>query len=197
MFESASTLHLINAQVAFIGCQFSGNVHDEFDAPKEVIYAGFGASLSMVGCKFGQTGSPLTGDCALRLSEGHISVDMVGCTAFVSPENGPYASGFFRDLIPPVGRDPNVVRQFSSRMEAAGSRLCNQGKFTSILPQLTYEIPHGLAASPDTDSGTILVTPGSADAKGDFNVTADQTKIYVTYAVAPASVNLRWYAQVL
>jgi len=58
-----------------------------------------------------------------------------------------------------------------------------------------FTIAHGLAAAP----GTVTVTPGHADAKGDFHVTVDATNITVTYATAPASgtnnVVLNWRAQ--
>jgi hypothetical protein len=60
----------------------------------------------------------------------------------------------------------------------------------------TFNIPHGLMASPNL--GQIQITRGSAGANGRFHVTADATNITVTYATAPASgtnnVVLYWEA---
>jgi len=60
----------------------------------------------------------------------------------------------------------------------------------------TFTIPHGLASTPTK----YYVTPASADARGDFHVTADGTNLTVTYSTAPPSgtdnVVLVWYAEV-
>lgn len=62
--------------------------------------------------------------------------------------------------------------------------------------QTVFNIAHGLAVAPTVYN----VTPGHADAKGDFYVTADATNLIVTYGTAPASgtnnVVLRWRASV-
>jgi hypothetical protein len=59
-----------------------------------------------------------------------------------------------------------------------------------------FAIAHGLVAAPSK----VLVTPGSADARGAFHVTADAANIYVNYATPPPAgtnnVVLYWYAEV-
>jgi len=59
-----------------------------------------------------------------------------------------------------------------------------------------FKIEHGLVSTPSK----VLVTPMSADAAGDFYVTADDTYIYVNYKSAPPSgtdnVKLNWCAEV-
>lgn len=60
----------------------------------------------------------------------------------------------------------------------------------------TFQIAHGLVKAPSK----VLVTPMSADASGDFYVTADATYIYVNYLSAPSAgtnnIVLSWYAEV-
>jgi nitrous oxidase accessory protein NosD len=62
--------------------------------------------------------------------------------------------------------------------------------------QTIFTIPHGLATTPKT----VIVTPGSADAIGNFYVTVDATNITVTYTTAPPSgtnnIILYWRAEV-
>jgi len=59
-----------------------------------------------------------------------------------------------------------------------------------------FKIEHGLVSTPSK----VLVTPMSADAAGDFYVTADADYIYINYSSAPASgtdnVKVSWYAEV-
>ncbi|RLF78872.1 hypothetical protein DRN38_06665, partial [Thermococci archaeon] len=59
-----------------------------------------------------------------------------------------------------------------------------------------FSIAHGLVKAPSK----VLVTPMSADAAGDFYVTADDTYIYINYSTAPPSgtdnVKVSWYAEV-
>jgi len=59
-----------------------------------------------------------------------------------------------------------------------------------------FKIAHGLVKAPSK----VLVTPMTADAAGDFYVTADDTYIYINYSTAPASgtdnVKVSWYAEV-
>ena len=59
-----------------------------------------------------------------------------------------------------------------------------------------FSIAHGLVSTPSK----VLVTPMTADAAGDFYVTADDTYIYVNYNTAPAAgtdnIKLSWYAEV-
>jgi len=74
----------------------------------------------------------------------------------------------------------------------------NSGKATFSGDGTTtqFKIAHGLVSKPSK----VLVTPASADAAGDFYVTADDTYIYVNYLSAPPSgtdnVVLCWYAEV-
>ena len=60
----------------------------------------------------------------------------------------------------------------------------------------TFQIPHGLVSTPNYWS----VTPASADACGDFYVTADGTNLTVTYTSAPPAgtdnIVLKWSAEV-
>ena len=60
----------------------------------------------------------------------------------------------------------------------------------------SFNISHGLVSTPST----YVVSPASADAKGEFYVTADSTYITVNYTSAPPSgtdnVKLTWYAEV-
>jgi hypothetical protein len=59
-----------------------------------------------------------------------------------------------------------------------------------------FQIPHYLAKAPSF----AVVTPGSADARGNFYVIYDAYNIFVEYATAPPAgtnnVVLRWYAEV-
>jgi len=59
-----------------------------------------------------------------------------------------------------------------------------------------FKVAHGLVKAPKT----VVVTPASPDAAGDFYVTWDDTYIYVNYKTAPPSgtdnVKLSWYAEV-
>jgi len=59
-----------------------------------------------------------------------------------------------------------------------------------------FKIAHGLFKAPSK----VLVTPMTADATGDFYVTADDTYIYINYKTAPASgtdnIKVSWYAEV-
>lgn len=59
-----------------------------------------------------------------------------------------------------------------------------------------FTIAHGLMKAPSK----VIVVPASADASGDFYVTADATNIYVNYKSAPpagtANVVLYWWAEV-
>ncbi|WP_290725705.1 hypothetical protein [Archaeoglobus sp.] len=59
-----------------------------------------------------------------------------------------------------------------------------------------FSIAHSLVSTPSK----VLVTPMTADAAGDFYVTADDTYIYINYSSAPASgtdnVKVSWYAEV-
>jgi hypothetical protein len=58
-----------------------------------------------------------------------------------------------------------------------------------------FQISHGLAGTPKT----VVVTAGSADARGNFYVIYDAYNIFVVYATAPPAgtnnVVLRWYAK--
>jgi len=60
----------------------------------------------------------------------------------------------------------------------------------------SFSWAHGLVGTPSV----VVVTAASADAAGDFHVTADATNITITYAAAPAAgtdnVVLWWYAEV-
>ena len=59
-----------------------------------------------------------------------------------------------------------------------------------------FSIAHGLVSTPSK----VLVTPMTADAAGDFYVTADADYIYINYKTAPPSgtdnVKVSWYAEV-
>jgi len=59
-----------------------------------------------------------------------------------------------------------------------------------------FKIAHGLVSTPSK----VQVTPMTADAAGDFYVTADDTYIYINYKTAPPSgtdnVKVSWYAEV-
>jgi hypothetical protein len=59
-----------------------------------------------------------------------------------------------------------------------------------------FAIPHNLASTPNK----VIVTPGSANATGQFYVTADSTYIYINYLTAPPSgtnnIVLYWYAEI-
>ena len=74
----------------------------------------------------------------------------------------------------------------------------NSGKatFSGDGTTTTFTIAHGLVSTPSS----VRVTPCSADASGDFYVTADATNITVTYGTAPPSgtdnVCLYWEAEV-
>jgi hypothetical protein len=60
---------------------------------------------------------------------------------------------------------------------------------------VAFTIAHGLYTTPTS----MVVTPGHADSRGDFHVTADATNITVTYNTAPASASdnvvLNWVAE--
>jgi len=95
----------------------------------------------------------------------------------------------------------NAIRNLSATSVIAdnvGYRTKNGGTatFSGDGSATTFTIAHGLAATPSK----VSVTPGSADARGDFHVTVDATNITVTYATAPPSgtdnVVLHWYAEV-
>jgi len=59
-----------------------------------------------------------------------------------------------------------------------------------------FKIEHDLISTPSK----VLVTPMTADAAGDFYVTADNTYIYINYKTAPPSgtenIKVSWYAEV-
>jgi len=82
--------------------------------------------------------------------------------------------------------------------DCVGVTLENGGEatFSGDGTTTTFTIAHGLADTP----GSVKVTPGSADADGDFYVTVDATDITVTFASAPATgtdnVVLWWNAEV-
>jgi len=69
-------------------------------------------------------------------------------------------------------------------------------KFSGDGTTTQFIIPHKLVSVPSK----FAVTPGSADAAGDFYITVDDTNIYVNYLNAPPSgtnnVILHWYAEV-
>ena len=79
-----------------------------------------------------------------------------------------------------------------------GYRTENGGKatFSGDGTATQFAIAHGLAKAP----GHVVVTPGSADALGDYYITADSSNIYVNYAAAPPAgtnnVVLFWHAEV-
>lgn len=71
-----------------------------------------------------------------------------------------------------------------------------QATFSGDGTTTQFTIAHGLVNTPNK----VLVTPMSADAAGDFYVTADATNIYVNYKTAPSAgtdnIKLSWYAEV-
>jgi len=71
-----------------------------------------------------------------------------------------------------------------------------QATFSGDGATTQFTIPHGLAQAPNAWA----VTPESADAAGDYYVTADATNLYVNYLAAPpagaGNVVLRWRAWV-
>jgi hypothetical protein len=93
----------------------------------------------------------------------------------------------------PVGNLTNFVIRGNVGYVTENS---GQAVFSGTGTQTTFTIAHGLTTTPNK----VLVTAGSADAKGDFYVTVDATNIYVTYATAPPAgtnnVVLYWRAEV-
>ena len=82
--------------------------------------------------------------------------------------------------------------------KVAGKGSLNSGiaTFSGDGSTTQFKIEHGLVKAPSK----VQVTPMSADAAGDFYVTADDTYIYINYSTAPPSgtdnVKVSWCAEV-
>jgi len=91
-----------------------------------------------------------------------------------------------------------IVETNPSKDEFIKRFLSNKGTatFSGDGSTTQFKIAHGLVSTPSK----VLVTPMSADAAGDFYVTADDTYIYINYKTAPPSgtdnIKLSWYAEV-
>jgi hypothetical protein len=118
-------------------------------------------------------------------SAGTVSVAMTGnygehCNALFS------GSGF----------RPAVMMSNITVGGGVGFRSENGGKLTAngTGAATAFNIPHGMNQTPDH----AIVTPGHANARGDFSIALDATNIVVTYATAPVSgtsnVVLHWKA---
>jgi len=88
--------------------------------------------------------------------------------------------------------DPNkIAKIYDPRFMKTGT-----ATFSGDGSTTQFSISHGLLGTPSK----VLVTPMSADAAGDFYVTADSTYIYVNYKTAPPSgtdnIKLSWYVEV-
>jgi len=90
-----------------------------------------------------------------------------------------------------VGADDVVKRNLGYLTENGGV-----ATFSGDGVVASFSWAHGLVSTPTK----ILVTPRSADASGDFYVTADATNITITYITAPPAgtdnIVLSWYAEV-
>jgi len=78
----------------------------------------------------------------------------------------------------------------------AGYKNSGTATFSGDGSTTQFSIEHGLVSAPSK----VLVTPMTADASGDFYVTADDTYIYINYKTAPPSgtdnIKVSWYAEV-
>ncbi len=93
-------------------------------------------------------------------------------------------------------RFSNVTTITTINNYAKLTRNSSKSTFSGDGSTTQFTIAHGLVSAPSK----VLVTPCSADASGNFYVTADSTNIYVNYNTAPPSgtdnVCLNWYAEV-
>jgi len=88
-----------------------------------------------------------------------------------------------------VSISPNITVRYEKR-NSGSATFSGDGTTTQ------FKIPHNLTSKPNK----VLITPASANAAGQFYVTADNTYIYVNYSTAPPAgtnnVVLYWYAEV-
>lgn len=88
----------------------------------------------------------------------------------------------------------NQIRYFTN--EGIKSKNKGTATFSGDGSTTQFKIEHGLIKAPSK----ILITPMTADAAGDFYVTADDTYIYINYKTAPPSgtdnIKVSWYAEV-
>ena len=94
------------------------------------------------------------------------------------------------------GYDITTLRIFDNEPDTVTMKNSGTATFSGDGSTTQFKIEHGLASTPSK----VLVTPMTADAAGDFYVTADDTYIYINYKTAPPSgtdnVKVSWYAEV-
>ena len=118
----------------------------------------------------------------------------IGISSMVNPNAKSVVIGndFSGQPSPISGSVVGVVRNNIGYVSENGGKAVFNGDGTTT----QFAIAHGLSKAPEH----VVVTPGSADAMGDYYATTDSSSIYVNYAAAPPAgtnnVVLFWYAEV-